>query len=123
VKSLICLFILTTIPSPDITCSFNVTFTLPGAQPSNTGVNLSSNPKLFPVSPNNQQTQQQQQQPQIQGNRLYGREGEGPGYSGGSNSNNLQWQNYQQQQMSPAATYQGPLNLMKSGNNHEYEGE
>jgi hypothetical protein len=99
--------------------SFTITFTLPGAQPSNNGVNLSSNQKLFPVSPNNQQ----QQQPQIQGNRLYGREGEGAGYSGGSNSNNLQWQNYQQQQMPPAATYQGPINQIQSGNNHEYEGE
>ncbi|XP_023720150.1 uncharacterized protein LOC111871348 isoform X3 [Cryptotermes secundus] len=88
-----------------------------GTQASNNGVNLSSSQKLFPVSQNNQQLQQQQQQ----GNRLYGREGQGPGYSGGSNSNNLQWQNYQQQPMSPAATYQGPMNQIQSGNNHEYE--
>lgn len=88
-----------------------------GAQPSNNGVNLSSNQKLFPASPSNQQLQQQQQQ----SNRLYGREGEGPAYSGGSNSNNLQWQNYQQQQMPPAAMYQGPMNQIQSGNTHEYE--
>jgi hypothetical protein len=119
VKSPTCLFILIPTVSPNFSCTFTITFALPGAQASNNGVNLNSNQKLFPVSPNNQQLQQQQQQ----GNRLYGREGQGPGYSGGSNSNNLQWQNYQQQQMSPAATYQGPMNQIQSGNNHEYEGE
>jgi hypothetical protein len=103
--------------------SSTVSFTLPGAQLSGIGVNLSNNQKLFPATPNNQQLQQQQQQPQIQGNRLYGREGEGRGYSGGSNGNNLQWQNYPQQQMPPAATYQASMNQMPSGNNHEYEGE
>jgi len=98
---------------------FAITFIFPGTQSNSNGVNLASNQKLFPVSPNNQQQQQQQQQ-QIQGNKQYGREGEGAGYSGGSNP---QWQTYQQQQMPPAATYQGPINQFQGVNNHGYEGE
>jgi hypothetical protein len=104
---------LVSVISPYIPFPFEITLIFPGTQSNNNGVNLRSNQKLFPVSPNNQQQQ-------IQGNKQYGREGEGAGYSGGSNQ---QWQNYQQQQMPPAATYQGPINQFQGGNNHGYEGE
>jgi hypothetical protein len=111
------LYTFVSVISPDIHIPFEITFIFPGTQSNSNGVNLGSNQKLFPVSSNNQQQQQQQQ---IQGNKQYGREGEGAGYSGGSNP---QWQTYQQQQMPPAGTYQGPINQFQGANNHGYEGE
>ncbi|PSN57240.1 hypothetical protein C0J52_05000, partial [Blattella germanica] len=97
-----------------------------GTQSNNNGMNLNNNQKMFSMNSN---MQQQQPQQQVQGNKLYGREGEGANFVGNGN-NNLQWQNYpQQQQQQPpqpqmppaAAAYQGPMNQFQGGNSREYE--